>query len=72
MNNYFFTPSERQTTFMSSGARVVLVTRQELEIEERDGMSEITISEVYEQVTSASIEIAYYFSLPKDAVVTGI
>ena len=71
MNNYFFAQTGTVATFLSSGARTVHVTRQELTITESDGMATITISENYTSAYSG-YEMAYYFTLPKGAVVTSI
>lgn len=70
MNTYFFSPTGKNATFLSTGARVVHVKRQELFIVEQDGMANITIMEEYLN-QDYDREIVYFFSLPHGAVITG-
>ncbi|MCC6807124.1 MAG: TIGR02921 family PEP-CTERM protein [Deltaproteobacteria bacterium] len=53
-------------------AKRVRLERQDVSVREVGDASEVTIHDVYKNVTNAPQEILYYFELPEDAVVTGL
>lgn len=50
----------------------VLILEQNINIKEENGTAEIEICETYQNKTTEQQEIFYYFSLPENAVITGL
>jgi len=50
----------------------VHIKRQEIKVEETDGVAEIELYEVYQNQTFDRQEIFYYFSLPANSAITGL
>ncbi len=64
---------QSEATYLTRGARVVPVKSQNLTIEEMEGgLAKISVTESYSQSFLSIKEIAYYFNLPKGAVVAGL
>jgi putative PEP-CTERM system integral membrane protein len=52
--------------------REVLLTRQEVTLQEHGDWADIELHEVYKNQTADLQEVVYYFNLPESAVVTGL
>ncbi len=61
-----------QAGLININQQKVLITQQSVNIEEYAHSARITLTEHYENQTFAQQEIYYYFSLPEEAVLTGV
>ncbi len=64
--------NQAEVAWQAVDDREVLLTRQEVNINEQGDWADVEIHEVYENRTGARQEVLYYFNLPKSAVVTGL
>ncbi len=67
-----FNRREANAGLLTIDARRVLLAQQQIKISPQGDWAEIELHETYENQTSESEEIFYYFSLPESAAVTGI
>ncbi len=63
---------EAEARILDVGAEHVWLERQEVTVEERDGAGVVTVHDVYRNQTYQDREVVLYFSLPEQAVVTGL
>lgn len=61
-----------QAGLINKDRQKVLITHQSLSIKEKAHSATITLNETYQNQTFEQQEIYYYFSLPEEAVLTGI
>jgi putative PEP-CTERM system integral membrane protein len=52
--------------------REILLTHQEVNVNEQGDWAEVELYEVYQNQTTQRQEVVYYFSLPETAVITGV
>jgi putative PEP-CTERM system integral membrane protein len=52
--------------------REVLLTRQEITLNEQGDWADLELHEVYQNQTTEQQEVIYYFNLPESAVITGL
>lgn len=67
-----FRREDREAGLLDVDRRRVWLAEQHLELIEREGYAEVELHEIYENQTYDQEEVAYYFSLPESAVVTGL
>ena len=60
------------TNWQAVDDREILLTRQEVTIQEAGDIADIELYEVYQNQTFVEQEVLYYFSLPESAVITGL
>ncbi len=67
-----FNRREANAGLSSIDVKRVLLTRQEVKVTPQGDWAELELHETYENQTTESEEVFYYFSLPESAAVTGI
>lgn len=61
-----------QAGLINKDRQKVLITKQSVSIQEKTHSASITLNETYQNQTFEQQEIYYYFSLPEEAVLTGL
>ena len=61
-----------EASLLSANSHFVHVTKQEIELKEKQGVANILITESFENLTHNLKEIVIHFSLPNDAIVKGL
>jgi putative PEP-CTERM system integral membrane protein len=67
-----FNRTEANAGLLSVDVKRVLLARQEVKVSPHGDWADIELHETYENQTTESEEVFYYFSLPESAAVTGI
>jgi putative PEP-CTERM system integral membrane protein len=63
---------QAEAALLAIDDREVLLTRQEITVQEFGDWAEIELMEVYQNQTGANQEVIYFFNLPESAVLTGL